>query len=684
MTAATTAERLSPPAEGRRLGRIRWLMLGARNEPLIERVSLWAVLLLATVLYAWNLSANGWANQYYTAAIRSGMESWKAFFFGALDSSSFITVDKPPLFLWVEGISVRIIGFNSWGVLLPQAIEGVATVGVLYVAVRRSFGHWPGLIAAAVLALTPITVAINRDNLPDTLMLLLMVLGAWGTLEAIRSGRLLYLVLASAAVGLAFNAKMLQGFIAVPAMVAVYCIAAPGSVRRRIGHLLVAGVTLAAVAGAWVAIVQLWPASSRPYVGGSEDGTAWDLLIGYNGVGRIFGNEGPGGPGNGGGANFGGEPGLWRLFNAQHGVQIAWLIPFAFIVGAAAIAYRGRCPRTDRQRAALMLWLGWLATHFAVFSFASGTYHPYYTTAMAPAIGALVGAGVVMLVTARRARAAAWTVLIGATAGTAYLATDLLGRDADYARWAIPVVWVGAAAMALLALSSLWLPRQRLALGGALAAMFIALLAGPAAYAATPLDTNTGGPTPAAGPSGAQLGFGGPGDGGRGNFTPPSNDGTRLPPGYGSGNPPANDGSFTPPGDSGTFTPAAQGGPGGGNLDDALVQYLVANRNGASWIVAVSSSQEAAPTIIDTGEPVMAIGGFTGSDNALSVDQLKEYVAAGKLRYFIAGGGRGGFGGGDAEVTRWVEEHGTLVDASEWGGSDSSVQLYLLTPEAVS
>jgi 4-amino-4-deoxy-L-arabinose transferase-like glycosyltransferase len=297
-TPSSAAEPTRPPR-----GRVKRIVLGGTADPVWARPALWAVLILAAVLYSWDLSRNGDANTFYAAAVLSGTESWKAFFYGSLDSASFITVDKPPFAFWVMGISARIFGFNSWSLLLPQAAEGVAAVAVVYAAVRRSVASLTGergayaaaLIAALVLTLTPVVVGIDRDDNPDTMLTLLLALGAWGLLESLRAGRaerghpLLWLMLSAVAFGLAFNTKMLEGFIALPALPIVYLIASGTRLGTRIGRLSIAGGVLAVITLFWMTIVDLIPKTSRPYVGSSTNDTVWNLAVGYNGFGRISG-----------------------------------------------------------------------------------------------------------------------------------------------------------------------------------------------------------------------------------------------------------------------------------------------------------------------------------------------------------------------------------------------------------
>ena len=526
--AGTTPVRVPSRPPGRSLA--RRVLLGRETAPRWARPALWAVLLLAAAVYCYGLGGNGDANSYYAAAVLSGTKSWTSMFFGSLDTGNYITVDKPPVALWLMEASCRVLGFGSWQMLLPIALCGVAAVGVLYSAVRRSFGYTAATVAAVVLALTPITVAINRDNNPDPVLVLLTVGAAWCCLEAVRSGRTMPLVWSGVLVGFAFNTKMLAAYMVLPAFFAAYLYAARGSLGKRVRTLLLAGVALVVSSGWWMVIVDSIPAADRPFVGSSTKDTVWDLVTGYNGLARITGGSGGGAGGAGGaggGANFGGTAGAGRLFNDILGGQISWLIPFAAIACVGAVVLRGRRRRTDMQRAGLLLWGLWLLTHYVTFSFADGTFHPYYTTMLAPSIAALTGAGGVALLRAFRTRSAGWAwVLPLAIAVTAVWAIVLLRRDSGFDSWLWPLIAVLAvAAVAVLLVAragvlrggSLGPARLRLRLMavGAVAAL-VALLAGPAAYAADTVTAGsiqgvnpTGGPT-----TGNGMGFPGGGAGG--------------------------------------------------------------------------------------------------------------------------------------------------------------------------
>jgi 4-amino-4-deoxy-L-arabinose transferase-like glycosyltransferase len=326
MSTATFADRVptisgaGPPPQARE----RWY-----------RPALAGLLLGTGVLYLWGLGESGWANGFYSAAVQAGSESWKAFFFGSSDAANSITVDKTPLALWPMALSVRVFGLSSWSILVPQAIEGVLAVWLLVAAVRRTTGSAAaGLLSGAVLALTPVAVLMFRFNNPDAMLVLLLVAAAYATLRAVEDGvrhPVRWLALAGALVGFAFLAKMLQAFLVLPALALVYLVAANTGVLKRLGHLLVAFCSMIAAAGWWIAIVSLWPAASRPYIGGSQHNSILELTLGYNGFGRLTGDETGsvgGGMGGTGGSRWG-ETGITRLFDGEIGGQIAWLLPSA-------------------------------------------------------------------------------------------------------------------------------------------------------------------------------------------------------------------------------------------------------------------------------------------------------------------------------------------------------------------
>ncbi|WP_328751250.1 glycosyltransferase family 39 protein [Streptomyces sp. NBC_00285] len=648
-TAQDGRHRAAPPAPSNRLRR---LFTGAPEDPRWARPALWAILVLATALYAWNLSSIT-GNTFYDAAVWSGTKSWKAFFFGALDSGSFITVDKPPFALWVMGLSARVFGYGTWQLMLPMVAVGTGSVALLYRMVKRDFGAVAGTIAALALTLTPITVAITRDTNPDPILVFLMLLGAAALMKAVRTGRLMPLVWSGVAIGFAFNTKMMQAYVVLPVFFLVYLWAARGSLGRRIRNLAVGTVALVVSSAWWMVVVDLIPASSRPYIGGSTDNTVWDLVIGYNGFGRIFGaSSSVGSQGNG--ASFGGEAGLYRLFNSIMGGQISWLIPFALIALVGGLVLRGRAPRTDAKRAALLLWGGWFVLHYLTFALAEGTFHPYYVTAMAPGIAALAGIGGVMLYRAFREGAAAkwgW-VLPAAIAASAVWAVVLLQRvSGSGTLYTVAEVVAGVAgAVAVIGLLlGRFTGRQRLTGIAALAAV-VALLAGPAAYSVSAATSGTNGTNPTAGPSTGGMG-GGMGGGGR-RPSGSTNSGSQS-----MGQPPSGTGSTT----SGSRTAAGGGMGGDTQVSSAMITYLKKNQDGATWLVAVATDQTASSIILESGQPVISMGGWSGSDNAMTLAKLKSLVKSGTLHYIVISSS--GQGSSNSEISTWVKKNGTAVSA---------------------
>ncbi|HKN53319.1 MAG TPA: glycosyltransferase family 39 protein, partial [Amycolatopsis sp.] len=329
------------------------------------RPAVFALLAATAVLYFWDLTASGYGNSFYAAAVQSGTQSWKAWLFGSLDSGNVITVDKPPAALWVATAFARVFGFSSFTVLAPQALMGVASVGILYLTVKRTSGPVAGLFAGAALALTPVAALMFRFNNPDALLVLLMVVGAYCVVRATEKASPRWLALAGVAIGFAFLTKMLQAFLVLPAFALAYLVAAPTSPAKRLLHLGGAAVSLIVSAGWYVALVELWPASSRPYIGGSTGNSLLELALGYNGLSRITGGEGGpgggGGPGGNGNTSFGGSSGLGRMFGASFGTEVSWLLPAALIGLVAGLWFTRRAPRTDRTRMALLLWGGWTA-----------------------------------------------------------------------------------------------------------------------------------------------------------------------------------------------------------------------------------------------------------------------------------------------------------------------------------
>ncbi|WP_405188232.1 ArnT family glycosyltransferase [Streptomyces anulatus] len=677
--------------------------------PRWARPALYGLLLAVGLAYLYNLSASGYANSFYSAAVQAGSQSWKALFFGSLDSAGAITVDKPPAALWPMALSVRLFGLNSWAILAPQVLMALATAAVLNTAVRRRFGPVAGLIAVGVFALTPVAALMFRFNNPDALLALLMTVTVWCVLRALERGRTTWLLWAGAAVGFAFLTKTLQAFLILPPLAVLYAVCAPVPVRKRIGQLALSALTMVVAGGWWVAIVELMPASSRPYVGGSQNNSFLELTFGYNGLGRINGEEtgsvGGGGRGGGGGGGGGwGDTGIGRMFNSEIGGQIAWLLPAALILLAAGLWLTRKAARTDSARAAFVAWGGALIMTAAVFSFMAGIFHQYYTVALAPYVAALVAMGVTVL---WEERGAWWprAVLAGTVVVTVVWAYVLLGRTPDYLPW---LRWAVLAAGLVGALGLLMVVGRFGGRGVAAAVVGLscaASLAGPAAYTVSTLNSGHQGSIVTAGPS-AGFGTGGPGGGGgrggpggpgggdggqRGGMRQPPGQGRGTPPGQGQGNQQGNQQGNAPggmptapggtaPGGTGTGTGAGagtnpgsgegmRGGGGGGmggllngaSVDAETKALLEKGADDYTWVAAAVGAQNAASYQLATGEPVMAIGGFNGSDPSPTLAQFKKYVTEGKIHYFVSGGGMGGDSGTSSQISSWVTEKFTEV-----------------------
>ena len=706
-----------PEPAGPTLGRAHRLVRGRPEDPAWVRPSLLALLVGTGVLYIWGLGASGWSNSFYSAAVQAGTKSWKAFFFGSFDSSNFITVDKPPASLWVMEISARIFGVNSWSILVPQALEGVATVGVLYACVRRWFTPGAALLTGSALALTPVAALMFRFNNPDALLTLLLAGAAYATIRALEAGRTKWLVLAGTLVGFGFITKMLQAVILMPVIGLVYLLAGPPKLGRRIVQLVWTGVALLVAAGWWVAVVELTPARLRPAIGGSTDNSVLNLIFGYNGIGRLSGNE-KGSVGGGGTAGSMWGPTGWnRLFNKSFGGQISWLIPGALIGLVAVLWLTRRSPRTDHIRAAFLLFGGWLLLTGLILSYAQGIIHPYYTVVLAPAVGALAGMGSTYL-WLRRVELVPRIALCAALLATAAWSFVLLGWSPTWypaLRWAI----LAAGILAVVGIAAS--PRARGALAAGIAGLGIAAtIGGPAAYAIDTVSTAHSGSIPSAGPTvqGAGSGPGGGMPGGRGGV-----------PGGGNGGPPTGAGGF--PGGAGGFpggaggstngggtvtvpkgivppngtklprsvtlptgfaggfggTRGARGAGGASGLLNAstpgkqLTALLRSNASRFTWVAATAGSNSASGYQLATGDPIMSIGGFNGTDPAPTLTQFQRYVATGSIHFYISGGGMGS-GPSASSSTSYSSAIATWVAAHYTAKTVDGVTVYDLTARA--
>jgi len=645
--------------------RVQRLLRGPETDPRWARPALFGLLTLTAILYLWDLGRNGWANDFYAAAVQAGTKSWEAFFFGSFDQSNFITVDKTPASLWVMEISGRIFGFSQWSMLAPQALEGVGSVLLLYAAVKRWFGPPAGLIAGTVLALTPVAALMFRFNNPDALLVLLMTAAAYTLVRATENGRTKWLMFTGLLLGFAFLAKMLQAFLVVPGFAVAYLWAGPPRLGRRIWQTVLMGVGIIVGAGWWILAAELTPAADRPYFGGSTNNNILQLAIGYNGLGRLTGNETgsigagnrQGGAGNGQGTSFGGATGILRLFHSEFGGQVSWLLPAALISLAALLWVSRRAVRTDRTRAAALLWGGWVLVTGVVFSYMNGIIHPYYMVALAPGIAALVGIGAMALWQTRLGLAGRIVTAFGVavSAGWAYILLNRTPTWLPWLRWVVVVAGVAAAVMILAGPRLAGLARSRrgrLALATVpLGLALVAGLAGPTAYALDTVNSAHAGAIPSAGPQAVGFG-GGPGGGfgGRGGFP----GGTRP---AGAGGIPGRAGAFGGRGTGG-------GGFGGGGLggsttvSSALTKLLEQDASGYKWVAATEGSEAAAPLELATGDAVMSIGGFNGTDPWPTLAVFKQLVANHEIHYYV-GQGSQSFGGGQGSsaITAWVAAH---------------------------
>jgi 4-amino-4-deoxy-L-arabinose transferase-like glycosyltransferase len=687
-------DRAHSDARDRRRKPLARLFLGEREDARWLRPAFWALLVVTAVVYLWDLSVSGYANSFYAAAVQAGTKSWEAFFFGSLDSSNFITVDKPPASLWVMVLSARLFGFSSFSLLLPQALMAVGSVALVWGTVRRTLARLGAttanvgaLLAGFVVAATPAAALMFRFDNPDALLVFLMTAGAYCTVRALPRGSWKWIALAGVALGFAFLTKMLQGLLVLPAFGLVYLFAARTTWGKRVVGLLIAAGSLVVSAGWWVVAVWLWPAESRPYIGGSTNNTVLDLVFGYNGLGRIFGGSGNGGGGGGmtggtAGSSFGGSTGLNRLFSSEMGLEISWLLPAALIALVLGLVVVGRRHLADPARAGLVLWGGWLLVTGLVFSYMSGTIHPYYTVALAPAIAGLVGTGGALLWHARE-RFLGRLGLAAMVGITAFWGWCLLNENPSWMPW---LRWVmlfgGLLSAAVIVIGSVPTLRKLVTVGVLAGTLFG--LTGTTAYALATTTVAHSGSIPSVGPAGSSSGgtggggaggglpggTGGPGGSASGSETDGSDstDGTQQGPG---GTPPEGMTGEMPGGSADGTSGGAPSGTGGGTggegstTSSALQKLLEASD--AKWAAAVNGSQSAAQIELDTDTAVMAIGGWS-SDPAPTLAEFTAWVAAGDIGYYISSGTGGGMGGGSSTASAIQEWVAANYDSTTVGG----------------
>lgn len=562
-----------------------------------EKIGL-AVLLTATAAsFLVGLDRNGWANPYYSAAAQAGSQDWKAFFYGSLDAGNLITVDKPPLSIWIMSLSVRLFGLNSWAILVPQALMGVATTWLIYKIIRRSHPAAPALLGGLIYATTPVVVLMSRYNNPEPLMGLLTVTAVYFVVRAIEDNRWTWYLLSGTALGLAFMAKQIQAFISIPALILAVLLLGAGTLASRLLRLLGSLTALIISGGWWMAIVELTPPANRPYIGGSATNSILELTLDYNGLARFL--------------RFTADPqtgkataiqdpavdydgGFGRLFNANFAPEGAWLLFTGLLCSLALISLAGRSAQTRKANALLVVGVTWLLTAYAVLSFMGTMTHTYYVFSLAAPIAAVVAMGIHLLWSERQRLVPR---LIGAIliAGTIYVAARIFQYSNAWGVWPLVTTCVGA-----LAVVGWMLARTRQQSVATLALVSFALMLGPLGADAVTLSMNHAGTNPLSGPVG--------------------NNPQTL---------------------SAHLTAARQGDPplarhlGFGVEPSPVVTSLLQDTSAATWAAATYTAQNAAQYQLASGRPVIALGGWLGDDPAPSLEQFKALVHKNRIAYFI-------------------------------------------------
>jgi 4-amino-4-deoxy-L-arabinose transferase-like glycosyltransferase len=561
------------------------------------RLGLLSILLIASALYLVHIESIGLGNPNYTAAALSMSHSVHAWFYGAFDPAGYLSIDKPAPGLWPLALAVWVFGVHPLTVLLPQTIESLACVALIYVVVHRACGMGAGLLAALTLTLTPATVAIARSNHPDALAVLLLLIAVWFGQRSVERSRPRELLFAALLLGAAFNVNTLQAALAVPSLLLYYLVSSRAPLRRRVGQIMAATAVFLVVSFVWIAAVSLTPAHSRPYVGDTTNGSELSLTFGANDLDRLSSSPL---------VNvFAGAPGPLRLLNGQIATQISWLIPLGILGAIALWNEPTEEARRRSRRGFLALWGSWSVLDIIAFSAARGVVHPYYTAQLAPAIAAFVGAGLPALWRSSRGargsarRFAAPTAF--ALSGALVVATVL---KTNYEHWLVPIV-VAATVVGLGAISLQRQHRSILVVLGITVGV-IGLFAAPAMWSVDALTHFPDPNDPTAGPDTPQL------------FTVPL---AALPP-------------QTLRAASLGLAEIAYGVPPA-HGDPILEQFLAAHRGHTRFLLATTLASEAAPYIIDTGQPVMALGGFTGNDPIFTVEGFEQQIARGLVRYVL-------------------------------------------------
>lgn len=711
------------------------------------------IILLSVFMNFFLLNQAG-TNEYYAVAVKSMMQNMHAFFYASFDPAGFITVDKPPVALWLQAISAKVFGFSNFSLLLPEALAAVASTILVYQMVKQQAGKLAAFISGVTMSVTPIFIAISRTNNMDSILILTLVIAAWAVMKAVRTSRVRWLIVSAALIGIGFNVKMLEAFMIVPAIYLFYWIAARTHWKKKLIHLLAATVVLVGISLSWAVAVDLVPDSQRPYIGGSQTNSVLELAFGYNGLSRLTGDQGGGagpgmtrsasdagamqqeggnaspfgtsngssttdaggdaagsstanqtgdapsgmngGPGGGGGNQGGmfgtGTAGPLRLFSKELSGQASWLLPFVFI-GAIALAAEWICrKKLDETLRFAIFWMSWLIPAMIFFSIA-GFFHQYYLSLMAPPIAALTGLGFMYMWRDFRDPQSGWRgcLLPAAFGATLFFEAAIFYQNGIDTLWVLLLITAGTLALA----AGILLRSADRKFLGIVAGTGVALMMLAPLYWTLPSTFNqTNSSTPVAGPTSTLSGMGTPGGmgGSQGNNFAASGSGGQAdengsgnqPPSFGTGSagpgqPPEMGGSDDRSGgmnsgnaDAGSenqSTGNRQPGGLGEESSTELLHYLEKQYKGEKYILAVESAQSAYSIMLNSDYAVMAMGGFSGSDPALTADKLEKMAEAGEIRYFLIGG-RGG--AQNAEVTEWIEENCEEVPASQWQGEDSN------------
>lgn len=669
------------------------------------------------------------SNEYYTVAVKSMMKNFHNFFYASFDPAGFITVDKPPVALWIQTLSASVFGLSNFSVLLPEALAGVISVILMYVIVKPQFGRAAALVSSLTLALTPVFVAVVRTNNVDSILILTLLIAAWALMRAVAKKKVRWLIVSVILVGIGFNVKMLEAFMILPAIYVFYWIAMKTSWKKKILHLGTATIILAAVSLSWAVTVDLVPKSERPYIGSSQTNSVLELAFGYNGISRLTGQQGSGAGfgkgkmpqaegeggsagqgmpqmnggespgqaaavngrpqmgssgGNGGqwmqrtgrggqmGGMFGtGQAGPLRLFSKALSGQASWLLPFVLfgVIGLVLTYIRGR-KLTMRHKFAIF-WLVWLIPLMVFFSVA-GFFHQYYLSLMGPPIAALAGIGGVVIWDFYRDKNKDWAgwLLPSAVLSTLLFAALILHENSISSTWVYLTIVAGVvlfAAGLVLRTENRQRFKSYFAIAG-LAAMLIA----PLCWTLPSTFNQTNSSIPVAGPKSTLSGaMGG------GNFSKMRMGGSRqegFPSGasravngqFNGGRP--GTGQFEGGGQSGTNQRA--GGMTGDELNTKLLKYLEKHYQGEKFLLAVQRAQSAYGIMLKTNYAVMAMGGFGGSDPAINAQKLAKMAKAGEVKYFLISGGQ--MGNQSQSATQWIEKHCKKVPAKDWSNTGST------------